>query len=73
MHIAALHDVIRAALGRKIRHSHELWTGRRIRGVPMSESAVFGRKDSRARNLRLASVIARGVARFEYVYDSDDD
>ena len=69
----ALHDVIQAAFGWENRHLFEFRLGGKVYGEPTPDDALFGKKVSRARNLRLAMVIERGVDRFDYVYDFGDD
>jgi hypothetical protein len=71
MSLKGLHDVIQAVIGWGDYHLFEFRIGDRLYGVP-APGEDYGRKVLHAKSVKLASLVAKGVRRFEYVYDFGD-
>ncbi|SOE01516.1 plasmid pRiA4b ORF-3 family protein [Caenispirillum bisanense] len=72
-----VHDVIQATMGWFDMHLHEFRIGGKIYGEPDIEGDLaFGTQGTRIhsdRNVKLGTIVARGVPTFDYVYDFGDD
>jgi SAM-dependent methyltransferase len=71
-HLKGVHDVIQAVFGWQDYHLYKFRVGEKIYGVP-APGEDYGRRVLHARSMRLATLIARGVRRFDYIYDFGDD
>ena len=71
--LATLHDIIQVVMGWTDSHLYEFEIGERCYGEPMWEEDHEVRWLYKAKNLRLETVIGRGVDRFLYRYDFGDD
>ena len=71
--LMALHLVIQAALGWTNSHLFEFVAGGRHYGEPHPDLASLGFRIYHAKNIRLRTLLERGVKRFTYVYDFGDD
>jgi hypothetical protein len=72
LHLKGLHDVIQAVFGWQDYHLFEFRVGEKIYGGP-APGEDYDRKVLHARSMRLATLIAKGVRRFDYFYDFGDD
>ena len=70
--LLALHDVIQIAMGWTDSHLFEFRVGERAYGALDLDPELEPRQ-YKAIRLRLRTLIARGVRRFEYIYDFGDD
>ena len=69
-HLLTLHYIVQITpLAGPIRICFQFTIGNRNYGVPSEEDEFWGLKFYRAAGLRLRTLVARGVARFDYVYD----
>ena len=73
MPLKGIHDVIQAAMGWQDYHMFEFRVGDKLYGLRYPDDDMFGRKIISAKTTKLSTLIARGVAEFEYVYDMGDD
>ncbi len=71
LHLKGLHDVIQAVFGWQDYHLFEFHIGEKIYGIPAPEED-YGRKVLQARGVRVAALVAKGIERFDYVYDFGD-
>lgn len=74
--LAALHDIIQAAMGWQDSHLHAFEVNnRRYAGGIQLEGGMgpFGERVYNEANLRLRTVVERGVESFSYIYDFGDD
>ncbi len=71
--LMALHDIIQVTMRWKDAHLFEFVVGDRVYGEPNAEDAAWGRKLFFAKNIRLKSLIERGIDHFRYVYDFGDN
>ena len=71
--LAALHDIIQVVFCWTDSHLHEFVVGGRVYGVPSPEDAYYERKVYNAADVRLKTLVDRGVNRFLYVYDFGDN
>jgi hypothetical protein len=71
LHLKGLHDVIQAVFGWQDYHLFEFRVGGKLYGIPAPDED-YGRKVLQARSGRLATLIAKGFNRFDYVYDFGD-
>ena len=71
--LLALRDTIQAAFGWTNSHLFEFVIGERVYGEPMPDDDFFDRHVYKAADIRLKTLIERGVERFLYVYDFGDD
>lgn len=71
--LATLHDLIQVVMRWQDYHLHEFMVGEKVYGVPDPEDAFDDRKVYHEKNIRLGTVIERGVRRFLYVYDFGDN
>lgn len=69
-HLKGLHDVIQAAMGWQDYHLFDFQIGDKHYGIPEGK---WDREFLQARSIKLAAVIAKGIRRFDYVYDFGDD
>ena len=72
LHLKGLHDVIQAVVGWEDYHLFEFRIGEKIYGIP-APGEDYGRKILWGRSMRLATLIAKGIERFDYIYDFGDD
>lgn len=72
LHLKGLHDVIQAVFGWQDYHLFEFRIGAKIYGIPAPDED-YGRKVLEARSRRLATVLAKGFHRFDYIYDFGDN
>lgn len=70
--LMGLHHVIQAAFGWTNTDLFEFVAGDRHYGEPAPEYDDWGPKVYRAKNIRLKTLLERGVDRFAYVYDFGD-
>ena len=68
----ALHDIIQVTFGWTGSHLFEFRVGDRVYGEPVPEDESCKRKVCKAADIRLKTLIGRGVERFLYVYDFGD-
>ena len=68
-----MHNVIQVAMGWTNSHLFEFRVGNRSYGESYWDDDDFGPKVFRARNIRLKTLVDRGVERFLYVYDFGDN
>ena len=71
--LAELHDIIQVAFCWTDSHLHEFLVGGRVYGVPSPGDAYYERKVYNAADIRLKTLVDRGVDRFLYVYDFGDN
>jgi hypothetical protein len=72
MSLKGLHDVIQAVMGWQDCHLFEFRIGDRLYGIPYPPED-YGRRVRLAQLAKLEKFVARGVARFDYLYDFGDD
>jgi hypothetical protein len=72
-HLRALHETIQAVMPWEGYHLYQFTIGDRVYGEPEPEDAVWGRKVSQAKSMRLGMLIGRGITEFLYIYDLGDD
>ena len=72
LHLKGLHDVIQAVFGWQDYHLFEFRIDDKVYGIP-DPLDDYGRGTRQARSLRLATIVAKGITRFEYCYDFGDD
>ncbi len=72
INLRGLHDIIQAVIGWGDYHLFEFRIGEKLYGVP-APGEDFGRKVTNAKSVKLASLVAKGVDRFEYIYDFGDN
>jgi hypothetical protein len=72
MSLRGLHDVIQATIGWGDYHLFEFRIGEKRYGVP-APGEDFGRKILHAKSVKLAALVAKGIDRFDYVYDFGDN
>ena len=70
--LAKLHDIIQAVMGWRDYHLFEFQIGQKLYGLP-DPPDDYGRKVLHAKLAKLEAVIAKGIRRFEYLYDFGDD
>lgn len=70
--LAALHDIIQAAMGWTDSHLHEFTIGERAYGIPDPGYDFDDRKVYKDSSIRLSTVIERGFRQFHYLYDFGD-
>jgi hypothetical protein len=71
LHLKGLHDVIQAVFAWEDYHLFEFRIGDKLYGIP-APGEDHGRRVLHARSARLAALIAKGVQRFDYIYDFGD-
>jgi hypothetical protein len=71
MNLKGLHDVIQAVFGWQDYHLFEFRIGEKVYGIPWPEED-FGRKVMQAKLMKLETLIAKGIDRFNYTYDFGD-
>lgn len=71
--LMALHDIIQVTMRWQETHMFEFIEGERIYGEPFPNDSEWDRKVLNAKNIRLKSLVERGVDRFLYVYDFGDN
>jgi hypothetical protein len=71
MNLKGLHDVIQAVFGWQDYHLFEFRIGEKVYGIPCPEED-FDRKVLHAKLMRLETLIAKGIDRFNYTYDFGD-
>lgn len=69
----ALHDIIQVAMRWQDYHLFEFVIGERVYGEPHPDDVMYERKVFKAKGIRLATLIERGVRQFLYVYDFGDN
>ena len=72
-HLLTLHYIVQIAFGWTDSHLFQFTIGKRNYGVPSEEDEFWGLKFYRAAGLRMRTLVARGVERFDYVYDFGDN
>jgi hypothetical protein len=72
MNLKGLHDVIQAVFGWQDYHLFEFRIGEKLYGIPEPEED-FDRKVMHAKLVKLETLFAKGVDRFNYVYDFGDN
>lgn len=72
LHLKGLHDVIQAVFGWEDYHLFEFRIGEKVYGVP-APGEDYCRKILQARSMRLATLVAKGIERFDYIYDFGDN
>jgi hypothetical protein len=72
LNLKGLHDVIQAVMGWQDYHLFEFRVGDKLYGVPAPEDD-YGRKVLHAKLAKIDTLVARGISRFDYVYDFGDD
>lgn len=72
MSLKGLHDVIQAVMLFEDYHLFEFNAGGRCYDNPDPED-LYQRKSFAARNVRIASLVERGITRFRYTYDLGDN
>ena len=70
--LLALHDIIQVTFGWMNSHLFEYEVGDRVYGDPMLDEDLYDQRVYKARNIRLKSLVERGVERFRYLYDFGD-
>ena len=71
--LSALHDVIQAVMRWEHANLWEFRIGGKVYGDPMPGFEIPEKRVFKAKGLRLAKLIERGIDRFSYVYDLGDD
>ena len=71
--LAALNDIIQVSFNWQDYHLYEFVVGERVYGVATDEGEFYDRKSCKAAAIRLKTLVERGVDRFLYVYDFDDN
>ena len=71
--LEALHDIIQVVMGWSDCHLFEFVVGDRIYGDPGPVFGIDERRIYKAKGIRLATLIDRGVKEFLYVYDFGDN
>lgn len=69
----ALHDIIQVTMRWQDAHLFEFVIGERVYGEPHPDDVMYERKVFKAKGIRLATLIDRGVRQFLYVYDFGDN
>lgn len=69
----ALHDIIQVTMRWQDAHLFEFVIGERVYGEPHPDDVMCARKVFKAKGIRLATLIDRGVRQFLYVYDFGDN
>jgi len=72
VNLQGLHDVIQAVIGWEGYHLFEFRIGEMHYGIPVPGEGS-GRKVQQAKSMKLASLVAKGIKRFDYVYDFGDN
>jgi hypothetical protein len=72
LNLKGLHDVIQAVFGWQDYHLFEFRIGEKLYGLPEPEDD-YGRKVMHAKLAKLEAIVAKGIGRFDYVYDFGDD
>ena len=72
MNLKGLHDVIQAVFSWQDYHLFEFRVGEKLYGIPEPEED-FDRKVMHAKLVKLKTLLAKGIARFDYVYDFGDN
>lgn len=68
-----LHDTIQAAMGWLDQHLHEFRIGDRRYGTPIPDDDGWGPRIADDSNVKLSSLVEKGIDRFLYIYDFGDD
>lgn len=68
-----LHDTIQAAMGWLDYHLHEFRVGERRYGTPLPDGETWGARVASDSNVKLSSLVEKGIDRFLYIYDFGDD
>lgn len=68
-----LHDTIQATMGWLDYHLHEFRVGERRYGTPLPDDDSWGPRIADDNNIKLSSLVEKGVDRFLYIYDFGDD
>lgn len=71
LHLKGLHDVIQAVFDWEDCHLFQFRIGEKIYGVP-APGEDYGRRILHAKAMRLATLVAKGIERFDYIYDLGD-
>jgi hypothetical protein len=71
--LAALHDIIQVAMRWDDSHLYEFEVGEKVYGEPGPDDALFDRKVYKAKSLRMANLVERGIGNFRYIYDFGDN
>ncbi|MEN9063103.1 plasmid pRiA4b ORF-3 family protein [Ponticoccus litoralis] len=71
--LRALHELIQGVMPWENYHLYQFTVGERDYGEPSPEDAAWGHKVYHAKNMRLETLVGRGVAEFEYTYDFGDN
>lgn len=71
--LLALHDIIQVTMRWQDYHLFEFLVGDRVYGDPDPYDSIEDRKVYKAKGIRLATLIERGVQQFLYVYDFGDN
>jgi Plasmid pRiA4b ORF-3-like protein len=72
VNLRGLHDVIQALFGWADYHLFEFRIGEKLYGVPAPDED-YGRKIMHAKSMKLATISAKGIKQFDYVYDFGDN
>ena len=72
LNLERLHDAIQISMGWDFSHLFEFTVGDRQYGEP-DPDAPTGSKALRAKNLKLSTIIDRGIQQFAYLYDFGDN
>lgn len=70
--LATLHDIIQVVMRWQDYHLHEFIVGDRVYGVPDPDDIFDERRVYQEKNIRLGTLMERGVSDFLYVYDFGD-
>ncbi len=70
MHLKGLHDVIQAVMGWQDYHLFEFRIGETRYGIPEGD---WDGQVLQAKSVKLATLVSKGIERFDYVYDFGDD
>ena len=72
MTLKGLHDVVQAVFGWQDYHLFEFRIGEKLYGIPEPEED-FDRKVMHAKLVKLETLFAKGIDRFDYVYGFGDN
>lgn len=71
--LMALHEIIQVMMLWENAHMFEFVIGDQLYGEPNPRDSAWDRKVFQAKNIRLKSLVDRGVDRFLYIYDFGDN